>query len=76
MNRRHAFLLCPAAVAVGITLLHLTRHREPSPLTVSEAGNNLRQLLAEARALHRTLRRQRGAINDIHKYLIAVPKGS
>ena len=76
MNRRHAFLLCPAAVAVGITLLYVTRRRQPSPLTVSEAGNTLRQLLAEARALHRTLRRQRGAINDIHKYLITVPKGS
>jgi hypothetical protein len=36
----------------------------------------MKENVAETRALHRTLRHQRGAINDIRRYLVPVTKGS
>jgi hypothetical protein len=74
--RSKVLLLCPAAVA-GLTALiyAANRHRKATAL-LSDIRNDLKENVAETRALHRTLRHQRGAINDIHRYLVPVTKGS
>ena len=69
-------LLCPAAIAGIAALLYaVTRQRQSTDL-LGDIHNCLEENVAETRALHRTLRRQRGAINDIHRYLVPVTKGS
>jgi hypothetical protein len=75
-HRPTALLLFPAA-AVGLAALlyALTRHRKSSAV-IGEIRDSMKETLAETRALHRTLRHQRGAINDIHRYLVPVSKGS
>lgn len=42
------------------------------PVSIS---NSIEQTLAETQAIHKTLRRLRGAINEIYKYLLPVSKG-
>jgi hypothetical protein len=70
-----ALLLCPAAVAGLAALLYtLTRLRRSSAM-LGQIRDSMNETLAETRALHRTLRHQRGAINGIHHYL-TVSKGS
>ena len=74
-HRSTALLLCPVAVAGLAGLLYsLTRHRR-STAVLNEIHNSIKENVAETRALHRTLRRQRGAINGIHRYLVPVSKG-
>ena len=69
-------LLCPAAIAGIAALLYaVTRQRQSTDL-LGDIHNCLEENVAETRALHRTLRRQRGAINDIRRYLVTVTKGS
>jgi hypothetical protein len=60
-------LLCPAAIAA--LLYSVTRQRQSTDL-LGDIHNCLKENVAETRALHRTLRRQRSAINDIHRYLV------
>jgi|BarGraIncu00222A_1022003.scaffolds.fasta_scaffold277636_2 hypothetical protein len=75
-DRSKVLLLCPATIA-GLTALiyAANRHRKATAL-LSDICNNMKENVAETRALHRTLRHQRGAINDIHRYLVPVTKGS
>jgi hypothetical protein len=61
--------------ALAALLVALRRQRE-STAALGEIGESMRDSVKETRALHNTLRRQRGAINDIHRYLIPVSKGS
>jgi hypothetical protein len=69
-------LLCPAAIAgVSALIYAISRQRQSTDL-LGGIHNCLKENVAETRALHRTLRRQRGAINDIHRYLGPVTKGS
>ncbi len=71
----HRTLLCPAAIAGLAALVYvLYRHREPNAI-LGEIRDSLKENVTETRALHRTLRRQRGAINEIHRYLVPVTKG-
>lgn len=52
-------------------------HTSESPSTVlDEIRDSIRDNVVETKALHRTLRHQRGAVNDIHQYIMAVSKGS
>ena len=46
---------------------------EPSAV-LAEIRDSIRDNV-ETRALHRTLRHQRGAVNDIQQYVLAVSKG-
>jgi len=43
----------------------------PEPVNIS---NSIQQTLTETQAIHKTLRRLRGAINEIYKYLLPVSK--
>ena len=65
-------ILCPAILAL---LYSVTRQQRSTDL-LGDIHNCMKENVAETRALHRTLRRQRGAINDIHRYLLPVTKGS
>jgi hypothetical protein len=67
-------LLCPAAIA-GLTALLYAGIRQRNAV-LGEISTGIKENVAETRALHRTLRHQRGAINDIHRYLVPVTKGS
>ena len=69
-------LLCPAAIAGVAALLCAVTQQRKSTAVLGEIRNCVKESVAETRALHRTLRRQRGAINDIHRYLVPVTKGS
>jgi hypothetical protein len=76
MNYRSTvLLLCPAVAGLAALLIALRRQRESSA-ALGEISQSLRESVIETRALHNTLRRQRGAINDIHRYLVPVSKGS
>ena len=52
----------------------LRQHR-PSAEVLGQIRDAVENNLAETRATHHTLRRQRGAINDIRNYSIPVSKG-
>ena len=73
--RSNVLLLCPAAIAAVAALLYAVTRQRPSTDLLGDIHRYLKENVAETRALHRTLRRQRGAINDIHRYLIPVTKG-
>jgi len=52
-------------------------HDSEEPSTVlDEIRESIRDNVVETKALHRTLRHQRGAVNDIHQYIMTVSKGS
>ena len=74
--RSEVLLLCPAAVAGIAALLYAVTQQRKSTAVLGDIRNCVKENVAETRALHRTLRRQRGAINGIHRYLIPVTKGS
>jgi hypothetical protein len=74
--RSKVLLLCPAAIAGLATLLYAGLQQRKSTTVLGDIRNYVKENVAETRALHRTLRRQRGAINDIHRYLVPVTKGS
>jgi hypothetical protein len=74
-HRTTALLLCPAAIGGLVALIYvLTRHREPSAI-LGEIRDSLKENVSETRALHHTLRRQRAAINGLHRYIVPVTKG-
>jgi hypothetical protein len=74
MNYRStAMLPCPAANAV---LVYAVTRRRGSTAVLADIRSTLKEELAETRALHRILRKQRGAINGIHQYIVPVSKGS
>ena len=71
MNERSpALFLYPAAIAGFAALLYAINRRRRSAAILVQIRDVLKQNIAETRALHRTLRRQRGAINDIRGYFI------
>ena len=74
--RSKVLLLCPAAIAGVAALLYAVIRKRQSTDLLGDIHTCLKENVAETRALHRTLRRQRGAINDIHRYLVPVTKGS
>jgi hypothetical protein len=74
MNYRSAvLLLCPAAIAALLYAVHL---QSKSTAILGDIRDSVKETVAETRAVHRTLRRQRGAINGIHSYLVPVTKGA
>ena len=75
ITRSTALLICPAIAAVAALLCALNRQRE-STAVLGEIRDSVKESVAETRALHHSLRRQRGAVNDIHRYLVPVSKGS
>jgi hypothetical protein len=75
MNPRSTvLLLCPSVITAIAALLYEAKHHRSSTDTLGVIRDTLKQNVPETRAMQCTLRRQRGAINDIHAYL--VPKGS
>ena len=48
---------------------------EPSAV-LDEIHDSIRDNVIETRALHRTLRHQRGAVNDVHQYVVVVSRGA
>ena len=68
--RSKVLLLCPAAIAAVAALLCAVTQQRKSTAVLSDIRNCAKENVAETRALHHTLRRQRGAINDIHRYLL------
>ena len=75
-NRSIVFLLCPTAIASFAALLYPAERLRESHTLLGEIRDSFKESVAETHALHRTLRHQRGAINDIHRYLFPVSKGS
>jgi hypothetical protein len=73
--RSTVLLLCPAAIAGVAAWLRALKWQSQSTAVLREIRKSAKESVAETRALHRTLRRQRGAINDIHRYLVPVSKG-
>ena len=69
-DRSKVLLLCPAAIAGVSALLYAVSRQRKSTDLLGDIHNCMKENVAETRALHRTLRRQRGAINDIHRYLL------
>ena len=69
-------LLCPAAVAGLAAQLYSTNLQRKATTLLGDIRKDMKDNVVETRALHRTLRHQRGAINDIHRYLVPVTKGS
>ena len=73
--RSKVLLLCPAAA--GLAALLYAANRQCKAITLlGDIRTGMKENVAETHALHRTLRRQRGAINGIHHYLVPVTKGS
>ena len=69
--RSTALLLCPAAAGLAALLYALTWHRNSSAV-LGEIRDSIKEGGAGTRAPHRTLGHQRGAIHDIHQYLVPV----
>jgi len=74
-DRSKVLLLCPAAIVGVAALLYAVTRRRRSTDLLGDIHQSMRENVAETRALHRTLRRQRGAVNEIHRYLVPVTKG-
>ena len=74
ITRSTALLICPAIAGLAAWLCVLKRQGN-STTVLGEIRDSVKENLAETRALHHTLRRQRGAVNDIHRYLVPVSKG-
>lgn len=75
MTDRPFFLLWPVALTGLVALLYAINQHRRSALLLEQIRDSVQDNAIQTRALHRTLRRQRGAINDIHHYLLPVPKG-
>ena len=72
--RSKVLLLCP--VAAGLAALLYVANRQCKAITLlGDIRTGMKDNVAETHALHRTVRRQRGAINGIHRYLVPVTKG-
>jgi len=70
-------LACLAVIALMSILIYVAScGRIATALALSEIRRTLDQILAGSRAIEHTLAEQRGAINDIHHYLLPVSKGS
>jgi hypothetical protein len=76
MTNRPGFLLWPVAVTGLAALLYAVNQHRRSAIVLEQIRDSVQDNTLQTRALHRTLRRQRGAINDIHRYLLPVSKGS
>jgi hypothetical protein len=76
MTDRPAFLLWPVAVVGLAALFYAVKQHRRSLLVLEQIRDSVQNNAIQTHALHRTLRRQRGAINDIHRYLLPVSKGS
>ena len=68
-------LFAPEPAGLAALMCALGRQREMTA-ALGEINESLKESAQDTRALHNTLRRQRGAVNDIHRYLMAVSKGS
>jgi hypothetical protein len=62
-------------VSLTALLYAVNQHRR-SVLVLEQIRDRVQNNAIQTRVLHRTLRRQRGSINDIHRYLMPVSKGS
>lgn len=76
MNDRSNVLLLSSAVIAGVAALFCAARRLCwSTAALGEIRDSVKENLAETRTVHKLLRRQRGAINQMHQYLMPVPKG-
>ena len=76
MKERPAVLILTTVVVA--TLFGLIRRgvqQRAAESQLQQIRNTVEQNLAETRVMHRNLRRLRGAVNQIHQYLLPVPKG-
>jgi hypothetical protein len=73
-DRSKVLLLCPAAIAAVAAVLYAVNRQRQSTDLLGDIHQSMKENVAETRALHRTLRHQRGAVNDIHRYLVPVTK--
>ena len=76
MIDRPVFLLWPVALTGLAALLYAVNQHRRTVSVLEQIRDSVQNNALQTRALHRTLRRQRGAINDIHRYLLPVSKGS
>ena len=73
-DRSPVLLITPLAIAAVFGLICKLRKQGASADELKLIRQAVEKNLAETQAMHRDLRRQRGALNQLHHYIGPVPK--
>jgi hypothetical protein len=69
-DRSSVLLITPLAIAAVFGLICKLRKQGASADKLKLIRQAVEKHLAETKAMHHTLRRQRGAINQLHQYIV------
>ena len=75
MNGHRSIIATALGVATQLGLLYKLRRQRASAKEIRQIHTIVARNLAETEAVHRNLRRTRGAVNQLHQYLMPDPKG-
>ena len=74
-DRSSALIITPIAIAALFGMIYELRKQGASAKEIKLIHRAVEKNLAETKAMHHNLRRQRGAVNQMHRYLLPVTKG-
>jgi len=74
-DRSSVLVITPIAIAALFGMICKLRKEGASAKEIKLIRQAVEKNLAETQAMHRNLRRQRGAVNQMHRYLVPVSKG-
>jgi hypothetical protein len=75
MKERPPVIMTTVGIAVLFGLIYKLLRQGASAKEIRQIHNIVEKNFAETQAMHRNLRRARGAVNQIHQYLEPVTKG-
>ena len=75
-DRSSALVVTPLAIAALFGMIYALREQGASAKEIKLVRQAVEKNLAETQAMHHNLRRQQGAVNQMHRYLIPVTKRS
>jgi len=74
-DRTCVLLITPVAIAALFGMIYKCREQGAFTKEIKLIRQSVEKNLAEIQAIHHNLRRQRGAVNQMHQYLLPSQKG-
>ncbi len=74
-DRSSVLVITPLAIAALFGMIYKLRERGAAAKELKLIHQAVEKNLAETQAMHHNLRRQRGAVNQMHRYLLPSKKG-
>ena len=75
-DRSSVLVITPIAIAALFGMIYKLCKEGAPAKEIKLIRQAVEKNLAETQAMHRNLRRQRGAVNQMHRYLLPSQKGS